>query len=133
MNHARYFEPREFRCPCGCKSPFYEWNVDAELVELCDKIRESYGAPIRVDSAYRCAEHNLEVGGVVDSFHTKGKAADLHPVKGRKTQEEIKSDVLRLQKIACAVNRYGGVGLYDWGVHVDVRGYGARWDYRSKK
>ena len=33
---------------------------------------------IRVTSGYRCAELNRRVGGVGNSQHTKGEAADLH-------------------------------------------------------
>ena len=51
------------------------------MVELIDRvldpIREHWGLPIRVTSGYRCPELNEEVGGVEDSWHMQGCAADI--------------------------------------------------------
>ena len=51
------------------------------MVELIDRvldpIREHWGLPIRVTSGYRCPELNAEVGGVEDSYHMDGCAADI--------------------------------------------------------
>ena len=51
------------------------------MVELIDRvldpIREHWGLPIRVTSGYRCSELNEEVGGVEDSWHMDGCAADI--------------------------------------------------------
>ena len=51
------------------------------MVELIDRvlapIREHWGLPIRVTSGYRCPELNEEVGGVEESYHMDGCAADI--------------------------------------------------------
>ena len=47
------------------------------LMVYLDKIREDYGAPIRVSSGYRSPRLNKAVGGVSDSQHLYGLAADL--------------------------------------------------------
>ena len=48
------------------------------LVEqLLDPIRRRYGAPIIVTSGYRCPALNTAVGGVVNSHHIVGCAADI--------------------------------------------------------
>ena len=51
------------------------------MVELIDRvldpIREHWGLPIRVTSGYRCPELNDWVGGVEDSYHMDGCAADI--------------------------------------------------------
>ena len=51
------------------------------MVELIDRVldpvREHWGLPIRVTSGYRCPELNEEVGGVEDSWHMDGCAADI--------------------------------------------------------
>ena len=48
------------------------------LVEqLLDPIREAWGEPIVVSSGYRCKELNALVGGVKNSHHILGCAADL--------------------------------------------------------
>ena len=48
------------------------------LVEqLLDPIRRHYGAPIIVTSGYRCPALNTAVGGVANSHHIVGCAADV--------------------------------------------------------
>ena len=48
------------------------------LVEqLLDPIRRRYGAPIIVTSGYRCPALNIAVGGVANSHHIVGCAADI--------------------------------------------------------
>ena len=48
------------------------------LVEqLLDPIRRRYGAPIIVTSGYRCPALNTAVGGVTNSHHIVGCAADI--------------------------------------------------------
>ena len=48
------------------------------LVEqLLDPIRRRYGAPIIVTSGYRCPALNTAVGGVANSHHVVGCAADI--------------------------------------------------------
>jgi hypothetical protein len=42
-----------------------------------DRARTLYGAPIVLTCGYRDPIHNAEIGGVADSAHTKGMAADL--------------------------------------------------------
>ena len=45
--------------------------------QLLDPIREAWGEPIVVSSGYRCKELNELVGGVKNSHHMLGCAADL--------------------------------------------------------
>lgn len=48
------------------------------LVEqLLDPIRRRYGAPIIITSGYRCPALNTAVGGVANSHHIVGCAADI--------------------------------------------------------
>lgn len=47
------------------------------LADYLDDIREKFGKPILVSSGYRCPMLNKAVGGVVNSQHLKGLAADL--------------------------------------------------------
>ncbi|MDE6296551.1 MAG: peptidase M15 [Muribaculaceae bacterium] len=48
------------------------------LVEnILDPLRDAWGAPLRVNSGYRCAELNRAVGGVKNSQHLFGEAADI--------------------------------------------------------
>ncbi len=45
--------------------------------QLLDPIREAWGEPIVVSSGYRCKELNTLIGGVKNSHHMLGCAADL--------------------------------------------------------
>ena len=49
-----------------------------ELVNnVLDPLREAWGAPIWVNSGYRCPELNRIVGGTPSSQHQLGEAADI--------------------------------------------------------
>ena len=47
------------------------------IEQLLDPIRRRYGAPIIVTSGYRCPALNTAVGGVANSHHIVGCAADI--------------------------------------------------------
>lgn len=47
------------------------------LAAYLDDIRTKFGKPILISSGYRCPMLNKAVGGVVNSQHLKGLAADL--------------------------------------------------------
>ena len=52
-------------------------NVQGLINNVLDPLREWYGKPIYVNSGYRCPELNKAVGGVENSFHVFGCAADI--------------------------------------------------------
>lgn len=116
----KYFKPEEFASKDGVKSP-YPNVVQDSLLELLDKIREEYGSPIVVTSGYRSEAHNRAVGGVSNSTHTRGLAADIKPL------ESDSERLGELQDICDKLNPNGGVGFYSNFVHVDTRGTKARW------
>ena len=45
--------------------------------EVLEPLRQHYGQPIRITSGYRCEALNMAVGGVSNSQHQYGEAADL--------------------------------------------------------
>ena len=49
-------------------------------VEVLQPIRDAYGQPIIVSSGYRCPALNAAVGGVKNSQHVLGQAADIKAV-----------------------------------------------------
>jgi len=51
--------------------------MDEGFIRLLDRARELAGIPFRVNSGLRSVEHNRAVGGVADSSHLKGLAADI--------------------------------------------------------
>lgn len=112
---SKNFSRAEFECKCGCGSA----KVDPLLIETVQRIRDAAGAPLRINSGVRCPKHNKAVGGVPDSQHVLGKAADLsweHPAT------ELFNIIYRLYR-AGEIPHLGYVQLYRQKnfVHVDVR------------
>ena len=54
-----------------------EDNLIALVAAVLDPLRTAYGKPIHISSGYRCPTLNKAIGGVVNSQHMKGEAADL--------------------------------------------------------
>lgn len=52
-------------------------NLTALIEKVLDPLREAWGAPLHVNSGYRCAELNRLVGGKPHSQHLAGQAADI--------------------------------------------------------
>lgn len=52
-------------------------HVQELINHVLDPLREWYGKPIYVNSGYRCPELNKVVGGVENSYHVSGCAADI--------------------------------------------------------
>lgn len=67
------------------------------LVEFLDMIRDEFGEPIVVNSAFRSEDVNRAVGGVARSLHLKGRAADIRPCYDR--ADEFYGELQRLYKI----------------------------------
>ena len=84
MKRIKYFSLAEFIHSATAKrlnidnTPTFE-IVDnlTRLADYLDNIREKLGKPIQVSSGYRCPMLNKAVGGVANSQHQKGLAADL--------------------------------------------------------
>lgn len=51
-----------------------QYGVDMVL----DPLRRLYGKPIKINSGFRCEKLNKLVGGVPNSWHQVGNAADIH-------------------------------------------------------
>lgn len=57
--------------------PVIKTNIRALCESVLQPFRDYLGRPIIISSGYRCKELNEAVGGVVDSQHTLGQAADI--------------------------------------------------------
>lgn len=74
-----YFKKSEFACRCCSQlPPSARENIRALVDNVLDPARRKLGKPVFVNSGYRCEKHNAEVGGVKNSQHMKGEAADIH-------------------------------------------------------
>lgn len=114
---TKNFSRSEFKCKCGkCNSDY----VDIRLVKGLQELRDLIGKPIIINCGTRCKAHNAEVGGVSNSQHVLGRAADIR-VEGL-TPAKVADFA---EKIPVFLN--GGIGRYKTFTHVDVRGHKARW------
>ena len=91
----KYFSLTEFSHSDTAVSLGIDNTIPKECVEnvrhlvhcVLDPIREHWGLPIRVTSGYRCPELNDEVGGVEDSYHMDGCAADISAINPERNVE----------------------------------------------
>ena len=68
----KYFKIEEFACKCCGKHPMCE-----DLLKRLDTARGLAGIPFKINSGFRCVEHNRAVGGSKNSSHIRGLAADI--------------------------------------------------------
>lgn len=116
-NITEHFKVREFQCSDSSRPVF----ISQTLADLLEAIRQRIGRPLRISSGYRTVSYNATVkGSSKTSKHCMGLAADIK-ADGIEPQQ--------LYNIACELlGDHGGVGLYSWGVHVDVRSEKTRWN-----
>ena len=73
-------------------------NLVALAVEVLEPLRKWWGREVKIGSGYRCKELNTAVGGVRNSQHVTGQAADLcidgDMDKGKKWFEYIKNHLV---------------------------------------
>ena len=117
-----HFRVREFRCRDGSDPIF----VDDTLVALLQQIRQHFGKPLTITSAYRTPTHNKACGGAAYSQHLYGRAADFK-IAG------VGPDTVAAYAETLLPDR-GGIGVYPpktgraegW-VHIDTRPEKSRW------
>ena len=120
-DEIKYFKKSEFACKCGKYCDGYPAEIDMNMVKIADKIRNRIGKPITINSGLRCKTHNANVGGVSNSQHLYGNAADLGcpsgctPAQMASIAEDVMGDTV-------------GIGTYSWGIHIDTRSTKSRWN-----
>ena len=110
----RCYGDKERRCrECRLPQPAtrlpngIEENIVALVDEVLDPARRKLGKPIVVNSGFRCPIHNTSVGGVYNSQHVSGQAADVHC-----------EDNLKLARIIVANGKFDQLILYPTFLHV---------------
>ena len=109
-----YFTPDEFKCKCGgkyCKG--YPHEPDERMFRIVNQLRKNLGVPITIVSGLRCKTWNAIQGGVSNSQHMYGEAADIY-AKGV-SQSRVESE---LDKIGGVRYHYAIKGSSN--VHFDV-------------
>ena len=129
MQLTKNFKKSEFDSKDGAEMPKEVLENIKMLSKYVQLIRNEIGVPLVINSGYRSPKHNSKEGGVKNSYHVQGKAADLNPKVI--TPKQLYDVIIKLIKGGVIYN--GGVGLYDSFVHYDIGGKDRRWDYRKKK
>ena len=105
---AKYFNLSEFACPC-CRRVMLHPKLLGKLV----KLRNVLERPVYITSGYRCPKYNQKIGGVVNSYHCIGLAADIKV-----------GDINLIELLEICENiGFGGIGFYEKKdfLHLDVR------------
>lgn len=129
-------------CHCGCGFGSEPDHLDRELAWVLERIRWEVGQEVghevalQVHSWARCKAHNTSIKNAHPLSRHQGR-----PPTDMATGLISQSQACDFHVPGVAhyivhriVSRWheGGLGLYDWGLHVDV-GNKSRWDYREKK
>ena len=84
-----------------------EANLEALVEQVLEPARLRLGLPIVVNSGYRCNVHNAAVGGVANSQHMRGEAADIRC-----------KDLRKLEDILTEMGKYDQLIIYPGFIHV---------------
>ena len=103
---TEHFSEKEMACKCCGKLKY-----DPKLLVKLELVRQMLGGiPIIINSGYRCEVHNKAVGGIPNSYHLQGKAADIR----------INGNMDELYYFVDIVFKENGVGRYKNFIHVDT-------------
>ena len=89
-------------------------NLRSLCLEVLQPLRDYVGAPVHINSGYRCPELNMAVGGVKNSQHCRGEATDIRivsPKQGREWAAWIE-DNCRFDQMLLERNKSGAVWLH---------------------
>jgi len=125
IDHSEHFSRDELKCKFTG-----ECKVSSAFLTKLETLRQHYGKPIRLTSAYRSPEHPVEKAKSKDGkprstgYHALGRAADL---------AVWNADGARLLQIAIQLNLFGGYGFQFTGanrfLHLDDREDLMIWSY----
>ena len=113
----KYFKMKEFSHSDTAVSLGIDNTIPKECEErirhlvhcVLDPLREHWGLPIRVTSGYRCPELNDEVGGVEDSYHMDGCAADITAIAPDEETRRLRN--VELMSLIRAMHLMGHIAL----------------------
>lgn len=96
-----------------------QYGVDMVLQPL----RNIYGQPIVITSGYRCAALNKLVGGVANSFHLQGNAADIR-VHSKEEADELFRILKTIPSVDVALFEHSTTSCWlhiQWNMHSTPR------------
>lgn len=110
------FKYAELKCKCGkCASTGEEMNH--AFMDALQRLRNTFGKPLIINSAYRCRNHPVERGKATIGAHVLGVAVDIS-IRG--------ADAVELLRLAMQDNTFKGFGVSQKGanrfIHLDSGG-----------
>ena len=120
---SKYFKAAEFiRCNPSCNIS----QMDAGFLDLMDRVRETAGIPLVINSAFRSKSYELMKGRSGNSAHCKGKALDIKCGTSQNRWKIVSA------AIRCGVRR---IGIGQTFIHLDCDSslpQNVIWDYYDK-
>lgn len=102
---TKNFKVSEF----NCSGKMLKGGMDVKLLQDLERLRYNLGdKDIVVNSGYRCSAHNKAVGGIANSEHLYGRAADIRVIGVLPSKVYLEADKI-----------FKGVGKYRTFTHVD--------------
>lgn len=126
MRLTANFNKKEFDSKDGSVMPEDVLMNVQKVANQLQVLRNHINKPIKINSGYRSPDHNRAIGGVSNSQHVLGKAADIM-VTGVTTSE---LSAIIEQLISDGDMLQGGLGVYNTFVHYDIRKKKTRWNKR---
>ena len=109
----KHFKLDEFKCKClKCRNSVdYVNPISLDLVGLLDKARSISNIPYVITSGHRCKAHNYAEGGVKNSSHTLGYAADIQALSSTHRFKILN---------ALLMVGFERIGIYKSFIHADI-------------
>jgi hypothetical protein len=120
MLASKNFTGDELQCPC-CN----EICINQTFLEQLQNIRTEMDRPFCINSAYRCNNHNKDVGGSPKSNHLTGKAVDIS-TEGWSGQD-IHYFLYLSTHLESVAHFSTGIGIYPTWIHFDMRDEDNAW------
>lgn len=113
-DEIEFFDREEFRCKCNGKyCDGFPTEPRETMVRIANQLRKNLDVPVSIVSGLRCPEWNRIQGGVENSQHMYGEAADIY-ARG-----------VSQSKVEAELDRIGGVRYHypidgSSNVHFDI-------------
>lgn len=122
---ANFSEKEVWDASFGTDGVMAEFDIDKEVVDAWQIVRDYFGVPIKFTATYRTKEWDLSKGRSGNGQHPKRTAIDGAFVgpKAEETQLKFHAEILQKGELYKALRQKGitGIGLYDNFNHLDTR------------
>jgi|TARA_R110000823_G_scaffold42227_7_gene110752 zinc D-Ala-D-Ala carboxypeptidase len=115
---TEHFSKLELSCPC-CGV----MGMDQEFLGILEAVRKEYGKPMKLNSSFRCREHNEAIKAKSSSSHCLGLAVDISCEGSRQRYDLIRHLLKHVTRI----------GIGEGFIHADNdlanKSANVMWDY----